>query len=290
MGNTLILKLNATGDVVRTSTLLHRLDGHVTWVTDGLNRPLVADGVRCLSWEERELANDRKYDLAINLEDDVCVARFLKTLDVERVYGACLDGDGSLTYTEDASPWFDMSLSSRHGRQRADALKLQNRRTYQDLVFSGLGWEFRDEPYRLPATPPSPLQGDVAVSTVAGPVWPMKAWAYYDELIARLRAEGLVVNVLPRRPTLLEHLADVRGHRCLVSGDSLPMHLALGSGVRCVTLFNCTSPWEIHDYGLQTKLVSPLLERHFYQRTFDPEATRAIPVEDVLRATLEHLR
>jgi ADP-heptose:LPS heptosyltransferase len=31
--NVLILKLNATGDVVRTTTLLHRLQGDITWIT-----------------------------------------------------------------------------------------------------------------------------------------------------------------------------------------------------------------------------------------------------------------
>jgi hypothetical protein len=84
-----------------------------------------------------------------------------------------------------------------------------------------------------------------------------------------LEDRGLVVNLLPTRKTLLEHLADVRNHRCLVAGDSLPMHFALGSGVRCVTLFTCTSPWEIYDYGIQTKIVSPLLSEFFYKRGAD---------------------
>jgi hypothetical protein len=67
------------------------------------------------------------------------------------------------------------------------------------------------------------------------------------------------------------------------------MHLALGSGIRCVSLFNCTSPWEIHDYDRQTKLVSPLLKKFFYQRAFDLQATTAIRLEEVLAATLKHL-
>ena len=46
---------------------------------------------------------------------------------------------------------------------------------------------------------------------------------------------------------MLEHLADVKGHRCLVSADSLPMHLALVSDVRCVSIFTCTIRWEIYE-------------------------------------------
>jgi heptosyltransferase-2 len=68
------------------------------------------------------------------------------------------------------------------------------------------------------------------------------------------------------------------------------MHLALGSGIPGVALFNCTSPWEIYEYGLLTKLVSPLLGEFFYQRGFDPRATTAIPFDEVLNAVLQQLK
>ncbi len=112
----------------------------------------------------------------------------------------------------------------------------------------------------------------------------MKKWAYYDELKSKLESLGLVVNFLPVRPTLLEHLADVQGHRCLVSGDSLPMHLALGSNISCVTIFTCTSPWEIHEYGLQKKIISPRLEEFFYKRGWNEGATNAISLDQVSEA------
>ena len=101
-----------------------------------------------------------------------------------------------------------------------------------------------------------------------------------------MKIEGLTVNVLPKRSSLLEHLADVRNHRCLVGGDSLPMHFALGTGTRCVSLFTCTSPWEIYDYGIQTKIISPLLEEFFYKRGYDERATTAISVEEVFSAVM----
>ena len=105
----------------------------------------------------------------------------------------------------------------------------------------------------------------------------------------RLEGQGLIINVLPKRPSLLEHLSDVQNHRCLVGGDSLPMHLALGTGTRCVTLFTCTSPWEIYDYGIQKKLVSPFLEEFFYKRGYDERATTAIGVDEVLGAVMTQL-
>jgi len=289
---TLIIKLNATGDVVRTSTLLRRLPGSVVWVTAANNVPLlegVAPHLTCTSWENRSIALNHEYDLVINLEDEKEVSAFLPSVRYKRLFGAHLGDDGEVKYTDDAKAWFDMSLVSVYGRQRADELKLLNRRSYQDLIFEGLGFRFQGEPYVLPRVRASELSGDVAMAPVAGAVWPMKNWAYYDLLKERLEAEGLKVNVLPKRPTLLAHLADVAGHRCLVGGDSLPMHLALGSDISCVTLFNCTSPWEIYDYGLMTKIVSPLLEQFYYKRGMDERATKAISVEQVFDAVVERL-
>ena len=279
--------------MVRTTPLLSSLPGQFTWVTAAKNKALiegVANNLQPFSWEERHRVVDADYDLVINLEDEREMGVFLKDLRFKRVFGAYLDDQGEPRYSEDARGWFDLSLISVHGRTAADQLKLKNRRTYQDLIFEGLGLKFTGQKYLLPPTPPSALQGDVAISPVAGPVWPMKKWAYYDELQRELESRGLKVNVLPTRATLLEHLADVRGHRCMVSGDSLPMHLALGSGVKCVSIFTCTSPWEIHDYEIQTKLISPLLERFFYQREFNAEATTTIGLDEVLQSVIKQLK
>ena len=289
----LIIKLGATGDVVRTTPLLRRLGPDVTWIVAEKNLSLLqnlAHPVRAISWEQRRSVVDRTYDLVINLEDDAETSLFLQEIKLKQLHGAHLTKDGrEMTYTEDSRAWFDLSLISRLGRTEADRLKFQNRSTYQELIFKGLGLAFAGETYLLPPTVATGMIGDIAISPVAGAVWPMKKWAYYHELSEELEAQGLTVNKLPTRLSLLEHLGDVRGHRCLVSGDSLPMHLALGSDVSCVSIFNCTSPWEIHDYGLQKKMISPRLAEFFYQRGSNENATNAISLEEVLRVTLAQL-
>jgi hypothetical protein len=290
--NVLIAKLGATGDVVRTTTLLEKFPDHVTWITEAKNAILLQNldrKIRCLAWEERSEAADRSYDLVINLEDTIEVGLFIKDLRFKQLFGAFVDSEQRLRYTEDSRCWFDLSLVSVYGREAADRLKLQNRSTYQELIFGGLGWKFAGEEYQLPEPEDTDLAGDVAISAVAGPVWPMKNWAFYEGLKVRLEAEGLIVNYLPKRTSLLQHLSDVRNHRCLVGGDSLPMHFALGTGRRCVTLFTCTSPWEIYDYGLQTKIVSPLLTEFFYKRGFDVRATTAISLDEVYDITIRQL-
>jgi heptosyltransferase II len=290
--NFLIIKLNATGDVVRTTPVLRCLDGEITWITARKNHGLIdalTDNLTSISWEDRDVVRERQYDLVINLEDDLQCAAFVQELQYQQLFGAYIDDKGDLSYSEDSRGWFDLSLSSVYGREQADQLKFQNRRTYQELIFEGLGFKFEGQKYVLPKAIPSDLSGDVAIASEAGPVWPMKNWAYYNQLIHMLEEKGLTVNILPRRESLLEHLGDVQNHRCLVGGDSLPMHFALGSDIPCVSLFNCTSPWEIYEYGIQKKIISPLLPEFFYRRDFDRRATTAISLNEVYGATMRQL-
>src|SRR6266699_36242 len=94
MMNVLIVKLGATGDVVRTTPLLRRFAGRVTWVTASRNKSLLeglhgtSADLRVLEWEDRSLLNGQSFDLAINLEDDVETAGILKSVHMERLFGA----------------------------------------------------------------------------------------------------------------------------------------------------------------------------------------------------------
>jgi heptosyltransferase II len=287
---TLIIKLGATGDVVRTTTLLEILPGEIHWLTSDENLIMLSGNQRlkrCVPWTQASCLGDTHYDLVINLEDSFDVGQCLSSISYKELFGSYLDKSNKLTYTESSREWFDIGIISRFGKIRADELKYQNRKTYQGLIFGALGYAFQDQKYYLPGGIDTVLHGDVAIASSSGVVWPMKTWAYYDELKGMLEMAGYSVNVLPTRPTLLEHIADVRNHTFLISGDTLPMHIALGSSMKCITIFQCTSPWEIHDYGLQLKIVSPVLKKYFYARHFDVEATTCIPLTDVYEAAME---
>ena len=244
--NTLIVKVGATGDVVRTTPLLSRLKGQVTWLTASKNTVLLEGlncDLRCFSWEERERALDTHYDLCINLEDTLDVAQFLKTVRCGEIFGAYVDSDGSLRYTANSERWFDLSLISAYGKMRADKLKFQNRQTYQELVFEGLGFRFAGETYLLPEPIETGLSGDVAIAADAGPIWPMKKWTYYDELKQRLE-----------RPRSNRKCAAATG---VIASNICPMSetTAVWLGV---TVSRCISPSErVSDASLS----SPVLAR-----------------------------
>src|SRR5947208_17000097 len=97
----LIIKLGATGDVVRTTPLLRRLSGSVTWITAAKNGVFLdglADNLRHCSWEARARALDIPYDLAINLEDTLEAAMFLKSVRRAEVFGAYVDLSQRMPY------------------------------------------------------------------------------------------------------------------------------------------------------------------------------------------------
>ena len=287
---TLIIKLGAAGDVVRTTSLLRVVSGDIHWLTSDLNSVIlegVAGIARLFTWEERESVRLHTYDLVINLEDSTEVGALLKTVRYKELFGAYLDDEGRLIYTENSKEWFDLSLISSFGKEKADELKFQNRKTYQEMIFRGLGYEFKDEQYCLPSVARGQLTGDIAISNSCGTVWPMKNWAYYDDLKKQLEETGVFVNYLPKRDSVLDHIGDIQNHKYLISGDTLPMHIALGSGMKCVTIFTCTSPWEIHGYGLQKKLVSPCLGDFFYKRHFESRATTCISLSEVYAESVE---
>ena len=123
--NVLIIKLGAAGDVVRTTTLLRRLGGQITWLTEEKNTVLlegVKEGLKCVSWEQRDQTKGTLYDLVINLEDTQEIGSFLKLLKYKQLFGAYLDSGNSLRYTDDSRPWFDLGILSRYGKQQADQL------------------------------------------------------------------------------------------------------------------------------------------------------------------------
>jgi ADP-heptose:LPS heptosyltransferase len=282
----LIIKFGAAGDVIRVTTLLHLFpNASIDWVVSDNNSILLGglpniNRVILLSKIYETQLNE--YDLVINLEDNLEAGNIIRRIKYQDLFGSYIDNNEKLTYTENSRGWFDLSLISKYGLKEANKLKFQNQRSFQEIVFEGLGKKFNGEEYLLPESPYSKLYGDVAIAPKAGKVWPMKNWAYFDELAQYIRAKGFIVNFLPDRPTMLDHLADVKNHSVLISGDSLPMHFALGSKITTISLFICTSPAEIYDYYSMKKIISPDIEKYWYRRDFDENAITSISLEEVI--------
>jgi heptosyltransferase-2 len=146
----LIIKLGAIGDVVRTTSFLEGLKGkypgcQIDWVTSkGSADMLKGNGMIDNVFLVGENVVDGEYDLVISLDDEDEALRIATDVKKEKLVGGYFDGDGEKKYTDDSAKWFDMGLTSRFGKERADEMKKENGRTYQLIIAEMLGIEVKD--------------------------------------------------------------------------------------------------------------------------------------------------
>lgn len=290
MAKIAIIKIGATGDVVRTSVLLHLFrNDEITWITAKHNIPVLPfrrDNLTAvLALEDIGTGSlPQRFDLVVSLDDDLKCASLASRLDAAAIFGAYA-GDGKVQYTDDAREWFDMGLSSRLGKQEADRIKWLNQDSYQEILFRMLGHEFRGEEYLIREdVTVAGRPGVIGIEARAGARWPTKVWHRYADLANVLRAEGNEVVFFEDREQMKDYMQDIGNVSVLIGGDTLGMHIALALKIPLVTIFTCTSATEIYGYGRMTKLVSPFLQRAFYRTEYIPEAVESITLEEVAAA------
>jgi len=286
----LVVKKGALGDVLRTTPVLKVLQGEVTWVTSEAAAPLLAGNplinrLYCKEHDNDTLFEER-FDVVVNLEDELPAATLASKIKTTSLIGAYVR-DGRVVYTDSASEWFDMSLISRFGKKRADELKMNNHRTYQDFLFSMVGSRFQGEEYLLDLPlQKSPIPGLVGLEVRAGDVWPMKRWNKFEALAHRLKGAGFQVRTFQQRDQLRDYVNDINECEFIVCGDTLAMHIGLALRKKVIAIFTCTSPHEIYHYQRMIKIVSPLWKEYFYRRDFEPAPAEAVSVESVFDAVM----
>jgi heptosyltransferase-2 len=153
MTDLLIVKTGALGDVLRTTSILPGLhqryvDARVVWVT----APGAVDLVRhhsLVSLVEPFDPSSRAdlealgarlglvaWERVVSLDDEELCCRLATRVGARRITGAWFDEQTQARrYTPDSAPWFDMGLLSVHGKEVADRLKIENRKS-QPLIYA----------------------------------------------------------------------------------------------------------------------------------------------------------
>lgn len=288
-GKILVIKKGASGDVIRTSTLLHFLKGDVTWVTHAYNKVFLPQQhnvlKRILAFEETSVILNEKFDSVISLDDDDECATLATTINSGEIIGVNKKNE-KILYTPHLKEWFDMSLISVHGRQRADQIKLQNRKTFQEMLFHGFNMEFNNKHGYLmnESIKTNSVNNRIGIEKRAGERWPTKSWNKFDELAAILKGRGYNIFFFEQRNNILDYVNDISSCQYVFTGDTLTMHLALYLKIPNVTVFTCTSPWEIAGYGTMRKVISPNLASAFYKTKYVPQAVESITIDDMVMA------
>ncbi|MDD5178572.1 MAG: glycosyltransferase [Candidatus Nanoarchaeia archaeon] len=147
--NILIIKLGASGDVVRTTFILRGLkkkysDSKIYWLTKPINKDLLITNPlihKILVYKKDQIQNI--FDLVINLDDDYETAELATKLNT-RVIGYHLDKNKKIVPTSTAKEWYDMSLLGK--KPMNDILKKKNTKTYQEHMKKILDIECDTEP------------------------------------------------------------------------------------------------------------------------------------------------
>jgi len=219
----LIVKLDAIGDVLRTTALLPALrEVHpaaaITWITRREAVPLLRgnpyiDEILELDVDAYAHLLARTFDRVINLDASKVSSSLAAAARSPRKDGFLLGPDGHVVATNTAArQWLEAGVF--------DDVKRSGKATYQDRMAAILGLEGHRHGYVLHLHPNEfeqareqlvsigfrPERPTIGLNTGAGGRWPLKQWheAGYAELIRRLDREHDVQFVLLGGPNEVE--------------------------------------------------------------------------------------
>lgn len=232
----LIIKLDAMGDVLRTTALLPALSAAhpgsmITWVTRRESRPLLEQNpyvAEVLDYGEDALLQlqTRTFDRVINLDAGKTSAALASLADASRKDGFVLDAQGFVQATNPAArKWLEMGIF--------DDLKRRNRMTYQELMLEIIGLPKAQHHYVLELTEEERESGRrhleqlgidfsrlvIGLNPGAGHRWQLKQWREeaYLELVERLAKKYSAQFVLLGGPE------EIGRHQRLMSHSRVPL-------------------------------------------------------------------
>ncbi len=232
----LIIKLDAMGDVLRTTALLPVLaEAHpgaaITWITRRESRPLLERNpyiTEILIYGEDALAQlqVRTFDRVINLDAGKASSALASMANAKQKDGFLLDEKGFVQPTNVAARrWLEIGIF--------DDLKRQGTRTYQDLMLEIIGLSGAPHRYVLELSEEERSRGRmhlqrlgvdfsrpiIGLNTGAGHRWELKQWREegYLELVERLAKRHNVQFVLLGGPEERER------HQRLMSRSRVPL-------------------------------------------------------------------
>jgi heptosyltransferase-2 len=220
----LIIKLDATGDVLRTTSILPAIKreypkSHITWITKRnakelfTNNPLVDE---LYLFEDNDTVARlmvEKFNLLIHPDASPVSGSLASIANAEIKKGYLLDAKGKVVpVNEDAVEWLEMGVF--------DDIKKKNKKTYQEIVHSIAGLKYQKDEIQVHL---NQIEIDfknefyakhnlkrfihlVGLNTGAGTRWQYKQWHLdgYIELIEKLSANKEIGILLYGGPDEVE--------------------------------------------------------------------------------------
>ncbi|MDX1371448.1 MAG: glycosyltransferase family 9 protein [Nitrososphaeraceae archaeon] len=302
----LIIKLDAIGDVLRTTSILPPLkikfpQSQITWCTRINAKEL---------FEENEFVNDiifveddaserlacEEFDLVINLDTSKYSSSIAALANAKEKIGFVLSSKGYVEPTsKEALEWLEMSAF--------DDVKKANQKSYQQIMYDILNIDSKIQ------TPVLNIQNrskekielksaqwnlssseKIGLNIGVGTKWPSKGWPieHWKSLIKELIPENYdilmlggpeekekIINLIEEFPQLIntgtdnsimEFASIVNMCDVIVTADSFALHVATALQKKIIVMFGSTSNTEIYLYGNGEKIVTPKECKCYYKR------------------------
>lgn len=304
----LIIKLDAIGDVLRTTAILPALkeqypDSHITWCTkknakDIFTKNHFVDDVIFIEEDAFYRMSIEEYDYVINLDTSKLSSAIASLSISSKKVGFILNSKGYVEPTSKAAQtWLLMSAF--------DDVKFANEKSYQQLMYEIL--ELKSK-----ISPPILILNDdnkalyskfdlnnqkltIGFNTGVGTKWPNKGWSTekWDGLFNSLKNHDLNLLLLggPEEKeknkffiskydflidtgcdnSILDFVSIVNLCDILITADTFALHIATALEKFIIVLFGPTSATEIELYGKGVKLLGTKRCKCFYQRKCSEE-------------------
>lgn len=256
----LIIKLGASGDVLRTTCILdglHKIDPEIdkiTWVTNEECVPILNHCTKPVSIVNKNHINgtlSKEFDYAVNFDEDLEACDFLNMAKAEIKFGYYNSGGHHCPINKKSNYAYQLSHD--------DNLKFKlNKKTYQQIIFEMCNIEWTGEFYdfNYPTT-----RGEyIALNTEVGDKWPTKKWENWEELKGNLKSHNLYFEEQRHFSKLEDYFEWIAKSRLVVTSDTFGMHIAIALRKPTLAIFGPTSHMEIEDYGYAEKIFDHTLD------------------------------
>ncbi len=295
----LIIKLGALGDVLRTTCILPALkekykNSYIVWLTKEEAAPLLQNNPLIDRIDDSvEKTSKENFDLVINLDEEIEVCQLASCVG-KKIIGAYAENN-RINYTDDSKEWFDMGLSSKFGKKKADQLKRKNKKSYPEIIINMIGMEFdkkRDKPQLILTEEEKDFgfnflrKNDIitnklviGLNTDSGNRWRIKRMGVKRTIqLAESLAKEFDVQIVSlgeSRKKIAQEMVKKSKIKIIDSGnndlrkfasivnvcdlvitcDSLVLHLATVLGKKFICFFGPTPAAEIETYDLGEKII-----------------------------------
>lgn len=320
----LIIKLGAKGDVVRTLSILPALknkyhESEIYWLTktnisDLLENNSLIDKILTLPYKSNE-----KFDILYNFDIEREATSLAKDIEADKKYGFYSEDGFPTAFNLGAEYYlntlFDDEFKKQNKKTYQEMMFEAAELPYNKEDFLIYLTE-EDKKYAGEFIKKNKIGDEkiIGIHMGAGPRWPSKAWSKekIKEFIIKVKEKGYEILLFGGPDEIDEHhkliqeldkenikiyqnnphnsnrefVALVNLCDKVVCSDSFALHVATALKKQTTCLFFVTSPDEIETYGIVKKIVSPMLNEFFPEKSdqYSEELVNSISVNEVLEA------